>query len=945
MPLTGGWVQFPGYTFVQYDAGPYAGPWPPTAPPVASFPSDLYEIDYYVRPVPDAGQSVVEGDFTSFTYANTFTNRNGVSNVLVDPADATAPAPGSHLFVVWYGALPDGSLATDTPVVQPSVAAATYVPDGWTGAAAIPPVSISIVTHAADGTVEALLPDWNGGYANVEHNEAGNAQVDYPDVGLNADKLYHGAEFSVRLTGVEPDNCRFIVNESVESKAASETNQGVTQWTAEHILAMLRFVLVYPMNWPNVQPPYHSFTNASPGTIIKTLMQRGIERGALWAQNIGTSTFTTTTDSNGNTWATTWSQNFDAGSNSVLDVLTTLRDQGAIDFATRGRELLIFNKDTYGTDTTTTPATAVVIRRGEDQKDSPNNKTSRDIATAMLVGGDEGSYAESTSAAEASRGRWEQFITQGGAKTTPTLQLVGSTALATRDKTRESRSAAVAILTTKAQPLVHYKPGDYVYQNRSGTNERVRVMQVNYTLGTVPTASLTLNDKLQDLDVIMKRRLDMIGGGVLSSGQVTSGTQADTIPPNAPTNLTATSSTYVSADGSELVQLVVSWSAPQNSQDGSNLTDLAYYDLQYTFAGVGWQSAPPPAADAQTTNVAGLPTGASITYRIRAVDASRNASGWTTNTINTSGASITPPTPSTPAFAWYSSLAIGTQWDGKDATGAAYPANLDRVEIVVTAGATDAVTKVPDAIIQSAGTVYFLSPYWNGGGYVRFRAVNKNGLSSSWSTARQVASRAQTQGRDLYFDPALSYKFTIIPRQYDLASSASMDGMILESQASDSYAMMMKHMRYNVSGWTEAAAPSLRGARVTGVPYIDAVLGDQTAYIAMRASAFTVSSDEAAKVGVADLADHDALRDVTSTPAKTYQLRGEHDGGRTRRGLIAQQAPEHIRTSTEDFEGIDLYGMAATNWGATRALTALVRKLMADLEELRGGVNTDRSRK
>lgn len=138
---TGGWVYsgpaFGGTTAV-YDAGPYAGPWPPTPPDPSLLPVDALEIDYFVGlpPPGDDPDRIFDGTYPAqvydtFTYWDSYpatlgdpTTSGGVHYAVGGASDDGTLDSGAHLYVVWY--------SPSYPVAdQPSVTGPSLVPEGW----------------------------------------------------------------------------------------------------------------------------------------------------------------------------------------------------------------------------------------------------------------------------------------------------------------------------------------------------------------------------------------------------------------------------------------------------------------------------------------------------------------------------------------------------------------------------------------------------------------------------------------------------------------------------------------------------------------------------------------------------------------------------------------------------------------------------------------------
>jgi hypothetical protein len=156
------------------------------------------------------------------------------------------------------------------------------------------------------------------------------------------------------------------------------------------------------------------------------------------------------------------------------------------------------------------------------------------------------------------------------------------------------------------------------------------------------------------------------------------GDSLDGLPPKEPTALTLTSVQYVTTEGSTLARIQASWTAPTENQDGTNLTDLSHYVLQFSYDGTNWSGG----QVTQDTLVVldGLHTGVDVTVRVQAVDNSSNASLWASAHITSASSSTPPPVPSAPGVTGVLG-GLRVTWDGKDASGFAMPAIFSHVQV------------------------------------------------------------------------------------------------------------------------------------------------------------------------------------------------------------------------------------------------------------------------
>jgi hypothetical protein len=685
------------------------------------------------------------------------------------------------------------------------------------------------------------LPDRIRGFVNLELSDTGNVEMEYPDRGKNANLLVHGREIVTLLDGVELDNGRWIVEDDQHDGANEADSISTTKWTGRSLAGMLEKVIVYPMNWPNPVPNTHSFTSASPGTIIKTLLTRARARNAKFANIILDQTFTQVTDSAGTAWPTGFGIDYPAGQTNLLLVLQDLKNRGACDWFMRGRQLILTTPGAYARDWTLshwvntwwvrTPFTfdadptlvspylietsntvdftnkvlngtsdylrinsegniylpesatytfrvryrggarlyvngrriiddwipdpsqrdtigsialqpgyhkvllesfsstggqrveltllggqegtlypgtdvfpgggdpiyptsanyelvlpapgGILVRRAFEMLDGPVSRTSREKVNAVLVAGDEGTFAEAASDPQYDiDGRLEGYISQGGAKDNGTLTAVGTASLQTSKLQRRAISSKIQCPDGAPLPGVAYIPGDYIWIDFQNQAERARVLQINLAYeGAQLTPSLALNDKIEDMDVLVKRRLAYIGDGLTGTGRPVTdrpdGIQ-DSLPPNPPTNVQMTTKSYQSASIGTQAQVTLTWTPPSLNVDNSILSDLGGYEIEYRLfvklAGAvsaswtDWLSGGPRDAGSALAGISPLSTTTPIELRVRALDTSNNRSSWA-SVSGTTAADETPPNQPSALTARFTLAVVMLLWDGKDSLG------------------------------------------------------------------------------------------------------------------------------------------------------------------------------------------------------------------------------------------------------------------------------------
>lgn len=582
------------------------------------------------------------------------------------------------------------------------------------------------------GNQTKFTPDWTKIDFTSLFSAEGVVTVEYPPEGLNyTDLTTPDTEGALFLNNVEVDGSRFIISEKsgdVVKPDATAQIQGKT-WVTR-----LDEILVYPPAWPDTTTKDYTFTNATVGQIMSTLLLAGQDR-SVDAATKTTWTFTNGADSNGNAWAKQATITFKAGTN-LLDVLKNLTKLGMCDFTTKGRELWITNATELGTDRTggTNP---VVLFKGRDFSDAPVNWSTQDLISTCLVEGDGGVLVEVVdSAAVTEWARREGYASQSGISDETTLGIVGQSTIDINDHKREERSHELTFDTSGFLALYDYFVGDMVAVDTEGTQSFYRVMQIRISWSDKgdQTGGVTLNDRFEDLAVKLQQQIDGFSGVVVTNAPGP-GPDPDTTIPKAPTSLTASSSVYVGGNGAPIVQFVASWAAVTQNTDNSPITDLDRYEVQEKpTASAFW--GPAQSSDTATDlYMYGFTSGTSYDFRVRAVDTNENKSAWSSTYTSVAVYDTTPPsTPSTPTVIPY----LGTLkviWNGLDNVGAVMPPDFRNVQVHVSTvnNFTPTSSTVVD-YLPAAGTSVISGLTYGTMYYVKLVAADTSGNLSTAST-------------------------------------------------------------------------------------------------------------------------------------------------------------------------------------------------------------------
>jgi hypothetical protein len=612
----------------------------------------------------------------------------------------------------------------------------------------------------------------------------------YQDVGAfsltmrqeDVDSLGLGDQSVIEIApnGQSHYNMWYSVDGTTGTKTADDqiwrslSGKSIVNWLADAI--------VYPSSWP-VVPKYdsagnitpiiagHMFQNATPGTIMQTFITRAVSRGALaW---LDASTFTGTTTSDSVAWSSTLTTTYTTGT-SLLQVLQDLAARRLIQFRMNGMQLQIFNYDSQITHYT---PEQVTFQRGKNILEQNSNTDSSQAGGTILIQGDQIAIREITDSTltTATGRRRERFVAQGGITDNITLDMLATAELtiAGHIKTEDSlgvKDDGVVV------PWTSYDVGDWVWEDVNGTITNIQIKQIaasgqdsnNLKIG------LTLGDLLSDIDLKLQQRVDNITGTGASSYGALPNTVNNYLAPAAPTGLTVTPTAYRDSNGIDMCQISMSWTAVTTNVDGSVLSDLARYEIQYKIGSSAWSVAHNVIPTMNVGFFSNIPSGSLFLAQVRAVDTDGNASSWLTL-----GAAITlpkvttvPVSPSTPtATSYFQSIQV--HWNGLDSTAAGYGPEWARTDIYIGTSSGFTPTTAVGSFTKRGGDYVIGGLAYSTSYYIKLIAVDKSGNVSAASTASSATTAAQLSDPDLPANLVTGAKIadgTISTRQLTVAS-------------------------------------------------------------------------------------------------------------------------------------------------------------------------------
>ena len=213
-----------------------------------------------------------------------------------------------------------------------------------------------------------------------------------------------------------------------------------------------------------------------------------------------------------------------------------------------------------------------------------------------------------------------------------------------------------------------------------------------------------------------------------------SSVKKDDIDPGPPTNLQVSTIAYPNNGGATEASATFSWTAPTVNADGSELTDLGGYDVEWSGDGITgangekWLRGGGYAFVETSLDISGLPPGQTIQFRVRTIDTGGRKSVYASTSKLMGVRSDVLLSPSPPQ----ATTRLGTvtvRWNGLQSNGSVPPNYLDYLEVHV--GTTSSFTVSTATLagrIDKSGSDFFVItdlPY-NQPRYIRLVFVDKD---------------------------------------------------------------------------------------------------------------------------------------------------------------------------------------------------------------------------
>ena len=600
-----------------------------------------------------------------------------------------------------------------------------------------------LVAYEPFGKRLAVLPEPISFDASIVHNDDGSLNVTYPTTAVGGDiisrRLEDGLEIAVEVsdgTGyVEPDNARYLAigrkgDQTDPTGTITISSAPSMSWILSKILNNDTSHLIADGD----NKGKRAFLSATPGTILKTILDENKSRGgAATGLTLG---FDTTKDSANTKWANIYTLYYSLGV-SAQTMLAGLINGGGIDWRTHQRRLDIYNPDSPNLcrDLSNT----IRLNPGRDITEAPYEESISDLASDILVSGDEGlTFRMNNPAAPTPWGKWETYVSQGGVSDEGTARAFMQTTLETSARVRGQYTRSLVTDNTTHLPLIDYHPGDWITAPTTGHGEKVRVQEIDISVSNSKlTASIALNDLKYDTQVRQAKKIQGITGGAVLAGSE-SGRPApaqDHRVPKAPSGLVVSTDAYVNANGYARGTAMAQWAAVSKAMD-KTASEVSSYQVEWreNTAGAPWHAA--GVSTGTSLAWSDLDCGVQMSVRVRAMPTYSDQPGlWSTETVVTIASDVTQPSvPSKPVLK--SELGVVTiHWDGKTAAGGRMEADFDHVEVgrgtgpnnLTVAATTIDVDDFVDTNLEAGST-------WTYG----LRAVDHAGNQSDWSQTAQI---------------------------------------------------------------------------------------------------------------------------------------------------------------------------------------------------------------
>lgn len=613
-----------------------------------------------------------------------------------------------------------------------------------------------LVAYAPFGQRIGVLPQPTSFDASLIHNDDGALNLTYSRKALGGSilsrTLEQGLEIALEVSDGgkyrEPDNARYLViarkNDSTdESDTVTISSAPSISWLLSKTLNNDTAHLIADGD----NKGKRAFLSKNPGVIVKTMMDENRERGgAATGLTLG---FDTGMDSAGTSWKSVYTLYYSLGV-SVQSALASLVGGGGVDWRTSGRTLKMWNPDS--TSLSRDLSGRVNLRFRRDVAEAPNEESISELASDILVEGDNGLiFRETNAAAPTPWGKWESYVSQGGVSDKATAQAFMQATLEASARVRGQYTRSLNIYDVDTLPLFDYHAGDWITAPTVKHGEKVRIQEIDISFDATSglTASVMLNDLKLDAAVKANKKIQGITGGATLAGSEGGrpAPEKDHRTPKAPTGLVVQTDAYISSRGTALGLATLQWAAVSQATDDTAI-DISGYRVEYrkSTAGAPWVSGGVTDAQRLTLGIGGLECGQRYEFRVRAVPTYSDRLGdWSNVVVALVASDVTPPSiPSKPILT--SKLGVvDVQWDGRNNAGGGMELDFDHVEVGISD--SNGNWKYRDSVARDGHCVVTgleYRAYW-----FALRSVDHSGNKSDWGVGASITVASAVSQTDL----------------------------------------------------------------------------------------------------------------------------------------------------------------------------------------------------
>lgn len=494
------------------------------------------------------------------------------------------------------------------------------------------------------------------------------------------------------------------------------------------------------------------FKTVTPGALVNTVWFNATSNRG-WTGY--TKNHSSTVDSFGQAWPTTFTQSF-AKEATLSSIIDTLVAQGQADHWMQGRQhnMVVSQSLNAYKDHTADGIRFVSTGDSAGIDAAPEQVTTGNLATHIIVLGEGNNKWEFPTNIALPEGRREITLTYPGVDDYGTASLLAAPAViraqyALKNTTRQFHLTP----NTKILPFRDYNVGDWLIVQR-GTKptpqspvpyERMRIQSISITTNSRGTQGfVTLGDKTDEMLSILHKRIQAMTGGVKNDTAQPPPSPSNRTP-SKPVGLVVGDEPYIDADGNTKTLITASWD--HNGKDVSgDMLNIAEYWFFWRYPGqIAWTFLTKTSAKNLTYSpVDTYGTGAFPATYEWTVEAHSQAGAWsawadpvitTMKTDNTPPPVPNPPTPTT----WMKTVQVA--WDGLGVGGVGMPADFTNIKVWESQSSDGAGAVFVGSLVKSAalslGTRNAGTTYW-----YAFSSIDRTGNESAKSAWRSVTPQS-----------------------------------------------------------------------------------------------------------------------------------------------------------------------------------------------------------